>query len=175
MRDDKGSLKVDANSERLGLLSAYYFFDDYTLNNPYPTGQGGASVPGFNALILGRAQLIDLGDTKTFGPSTVNELRLSFMRESNNVGQPAVGWGRAWLPKARDRRRHAGYRSPGAGHRRRGERHLQFFRHGNAITNQKQANNTYAAVQRVQSVGSAYVKAGLDLSFEQASESQSGI
>ena len=74
--DDKGSFRIDANSERWGLLSAYYFFDDYNLNNPYPTGQGGASVPGFNALTLGRAQLINLGNTKTFGPSTVNELRL---------------------------------------------------------------------------------------------------
>ena len=45
-RDDKGSFRVDGNSNRLGTLSAYYFFDDYTVNNPYPTGQGGASVPG---------------------------------------------------------------------------------------------------------------------------------
>ena len=29
----------------MGLLTAYYFFDDFTVNNPYPTGQGGASVP----------------------------------------------------------------------------------------------------------------------------------
>jgi len=46
-----------------------------------------------NALTLGRAQLVNLGDTKTFGPSTVNELRLSYMRDSNNVGQPAGGVG----------------------------------------------------------------------------------
>ena len=75
------------------MLSAYYFFDDYNLNNPYPTGQGGASVPGFNALNLGRAQLINLGDTKTFGASIVNEFRLSYMRNANNVGQPAGGVG----------------------------------------------------------------------------------
>ena len=53
MRDDKGSFRVDGDTGRWGLLSAYYFFDDYTVNNPYPTGQGGASVPGFNALTLG--------------------------------------------------------------------------------------------------------------------------
>src|SRR5665213_746507 len=92
-RDDKGSFRVDGNSTRWGMLSAYYFFDDYTVNNPYPTGQGGASVPGFNALNLGRSQLINLGDTRTFGATAVNELRLSYMRDSNNVGQPAGGVG----------------------------------------------------------------------------------
>src|SRR4029077_11319174 len=55
VRDDKTSFRVDDNNSRWGQLSAYYLFDDYTLNNPYPTGQGGASVPGFNAQNLGRA------------------------------------------------------------------------------------------------------------------------
>ena len=61
MRDDKGSFRVDGNTARLGLLTAYYFFDDYTVNNPYPTGQGGASVPGFNALTLGRGASLQSG------------------------------------------------------------------------------------------------------------------
>ncbi|HLW76739.1 MAG TPA: carboxypeptidase regulatory-like domain-containing protein, partial [Bryobacteraceae bacterium] len=67
LRDDKTSLRIDSSSDRWGLFSAYYFFDDYNLNNPYPTGQGGASVPGFAALNLGRAQLADFAHTKTFG------------------------------------------------------------------------------------------------------------
>ena len=40
LRDDKGSFRVDGNSDRWGLLSGYYFFDDYTLNNPYPDRPG---------------------------------------------------------------------------------------------------------------------------------------
>ena len=44
---------------------AYYFIDDFDLDNPYPMAQSGASVPGFDALTTGRAQLIALGDTKT--------------------------------------------------------------------------------------------------------------
>ena len=52
-------------SQRFGLISGYYYFDDYTLNNPYPIGQGGANVPGFNALNLGRGQLATLAQTKT--------------------------------------------------------------------------------------------------------------
>ena len=61
MRDDKMSVRIDANTERWGSLSAYYFYDNFKLDNPYPTGQGGASVPGFNALNLGTAQLVNLG------------------------------------------------------------------------------------------------------------------
>jgi hypothetical protein len=52
LRDDKGAIRLDANTG-WGLISGYYFLDDYSLNNPYPVAQGGASVPGFNALYLG--------------------------------------------------------------------------------------------------------------------------
>src|SRR5579862_9402591 len=72
LRDDKGSFRVDGNSQKWGLLTGYYYFDDYNLNNPYPTGQGGADVPGFAALNLGRSQLVNLSQTKTFGSSAVN-------------------------------------------------------------------------------------------------------
>jgi len=92
LNDNKGSGRVDATS-RFGNISAYYFIDDYNLNNPYPTAQGGADVPGFNALSNGRAQLFDLGDTKTFSATLVNELRLSYLRDFNNLGQPQGGVG----------------------------------------------------------------------------------
>jgi hypothetical protein len=92
LRDDKGAMRIDAET-RLGLISAYYFADDYVLNNPYPTQQAGANVPGFSALNLGRAQLLTVGDTKTFGPKTVNELHYSFMRDGNNLGSPLGGVG----------------------------------------------------------------------------------
>jgi len=93
LRDDKGSVRFDASAGRWGLISGHYFFDDYNLNNPYPTGQGGASVPGFAALNLGRSQLANVGETKTFGTSLVNKLRLSYVRSANNVGQPSGGVG----------------------------------------------------------------------------------
>ncbi|MGA7294357.1 MAG: carboxypeptidase-like regulatory domain-containing protein, partial [Terriglobales bacterium] len=64
LRDDKGAYRFEA-STRWGLMSAYYFLDDWSQNNPYPVAQGGANVPGFNALYTGRAQLFGLGDTKT--------------------------------------------------------------------------------------------------------------
>jgi len=92
LRDDKAGLRIDANTH-LGLLSAYYFIDDFNLDNPYPVAQSGASVPGFDALTTGRAQLIALGDTKTFSSSAVNELHFSYMRDFTNLGQPVGGLG----------------------------------------------------------------------------------
>ncbi|MGD1096316.1 MAG: TonB-dependent receptor [Bryobacteraceae bacterium] len=93
LNDGKGSARVDAQTTLLGAISAYYFIDSYNLNNPYPTQQGGANVPGFNALSNGRSQLASLSDTKTFGPTVVNEFRLSYMRDFNNLGQQQGGVG----------------------------------------------------------------------------------
>ncbi len=92
LRDDKGAARGDVNT-RWGALSAYFFSDDYAFDNPYPTGQAGANVPGFNALSMGRAQMVTLGLTTTLGPAAVNEMRLSYMRTANNVGQPVGGVG----------------------------------------------------------------------------------
>ncbi len=92
LRDDKGALRMDANTG-FGSVAAYYFLDDFALNNPYPAGQGGATVPGFNALTLGRAQLVSLGLTKALGANTLNEFHFSYMRFANNAGQPLGGVG----------------------------------------------------------------------------------
>ncbi|MGA8531537.1 MAG: carboxypeptidase regulatory-like domain-containing protein [Acidobacteriaceae bacterium] len=92
VRDDKAGARVDWNT-RWGLMSGYYFIDDFYLVNPYPVAQSGASVPGFSAATTGRAQLLTLGDTKSFGASMVNEFHLSFMRDNTNLGQPIGGLG----------------------------------------------------------------------------------
>jgi hypothetical protein len=93
LNDGKGSTRVDAQTTLFGTLSAYYFIDSYNLNNPYPTQQGGANVPGFNALSNGRSQLASLSATRTFGPTVVNEFQLSYMRDFNNLGQQQGGVG----------------------------------------------------------------------------------
>ncbi|MGD1024555.1 MAG: TonB-dependent receptor [Candidatus Sulfotelmatobacter sp.] len=92
LHDNKGAARLDANT-RWGLISTYYFLDNFTQNNPYPTAQGGANVPGFNALNLGRAQLFNLGDTKTLSATAVNEFRFSYLRDSNDLGRPQGGLG----------------------------------------------------------------------------------
>lgn len=169
LRDDKTGLRIDGNNQRFGLLSAYYYVDDYNLNNPYPTGQGGASVPGFNALTLGRAQLLDLSETKTFGASAVNEVHLSYMRNSNNVGQPAGGVG----PSLASQGFVTGVGTPGIvplAPSIEGIENVIFnsFVMGTPITNLKQANNTYSANDNFAKViGDHSLKAGLEFSFEQ--------
>ena len=90
VRDDKGSGRIDANTS-LGFLSGYYFLDDYRRSDPYPGQQGGASVPGFDALTTGRAQLIAFTDTKAFGSNMVNEFHFSVTRNANDVGRPYGG------------------------------------------------------------------------------------
>ncbi len=92
LTDNKGALRADWTHGK-ETLTAYYFLDDYSLDNPYPTGTGGATVPGFDATSNGQAQLASMTHTATFGASTLNELHLSFMRNSNAEGQPRGGVG----------------------------------------------------------------------------------
>jgi hypothetical protein len=92
LNDNKGALRLDAQA-RAGALSAYYFIDAYSLDNPYPIAQGGSSAPGFNALNAGRAQLVSLGDTKLMGAHAVNEFHFSFLRDYNDLGKPKGGVG----------------------------------------------------------------------------------
>ena len=168
-RDDKGSFRIDATTDHLGTFSAYYFFDDYTVNNPYPTGQGGASVPGFNALNLGRAQLVNFSHTKVFGATSVNEFRVSYMRDANNVGQPAGGVG----PSLASQGFVTGVGTPGIvplAPSIQGVENVIFnsFVMGTPITNLKQANNTFAANDAFSKViGAHSFKAGLEMSYEQ--------
>ena len=92
LQDDKGALRLDWTRGK-GTLTGYYFLDGYSLDNPYPTGTGGASVPGFDATSNGLAQLVSLGHTITFGSMALNEFHLSYMRNANAVGQPKGGVG----------------------------------------------------------------------------------
>jgi hypothetical protein len=91
-RDDKGSFRLDTDT-RLGRTSGYYFIDDYTLDSPYPGAQGGASVPGFDASTIGRAQLFSFSDTKVVGTNAVNEFNAGYLRYANVIGQPKGGLG----------------------------------------------------------------------------------
>jgi hypothetical protein len=90
--DDKFSVRADTNI-RIGQVSGYYFFDRYNLDNPYPGSVAGASIPGFDAIFSGRAQLGSLGITTTFNSNTVNEFHLGVLRNANIVGQPKGGLG----------------------------------------------------------------------------------
>ena len=91
--NNKGAVRLDVVTSPFGSISAYYLIDQYAMNNPYPTQQGGANVPGFNALSDGRAQLFSLSVVKTFSSNTLNEAHFSYMRFANVIGQPIGGVG----------------------------------------------------------------------------------
>jgi hypothetical protein len=80
-QDDLASGRVDANT-RWGMVSGYYFIDDNSSINPYAQ----SSVPGFSNTSNGRSQQMELWDTKSFGPTMVNLIRLNYVR---SAGQSA--------------------------------------------------------------------------------------
>jgi len=86
LQDDKGSARLDANTN-FGLLSAYYFRDDDYLLTP------SAVSPIFGSVSRGRVQVINLSDTKTISSSAVNEARIGFTRLSEVVNAPTGGIG----------------------------------------------------------------------------------
>jgi Carboxypeptidase regulatory-like domain len=165
VRDDKTSGRIDANT-RWGQLSAYYFLDNYRLDNPYPGGQGGASVPGFDALTIGQAQMFTLGDTKVLTPTTVNEFHVGLLRNVNNIGEPHGGLG---VPLRSQGFSGVVVQAP----QFEGVENIVFpsFVMGVPITNVNQANNTIYlsdAVSKV--VGTHTIKFGGQFHYDQVNE-----
>jgi hypothetical protein len=98
IHDEKGAGRIDWNTSKSGDFSFYYFYDKYSLDNPYPSGFGGATVPNpnggaFDATSSGLDQLFVLSNTKTFGSTLVNEARFSATRLNNDLGVPKGGVG----------------------------------------------------------------------------------
>jgi hypothetical protein len=71
------------------MISGYYFWDDYTHVDPNTSG----NVPGFSNSTIGRAQQVNFSDTKSFGPTSINEFRLNYVRNSFVDGAPVGGLG----------------------------------------------------------------------------------
>ena len=88
LSDNKGSGRLDIPT-RFGAVFGYYFFDRFDTVNPYSQ----VTVPGFAATNRGQTQMINLGLTTTFNSSTVNDLRLAYLRDVNQTGQPTAGQG----------------------------------------------------------------------------------
>ena len=168
LRDDKGAVRIDLNS-RWGAISGYYIADDYTFDNPYPVSQGGANVPGFNAISQGRAQLATLGLSTTFGPSAINELRLGYMRTANHIGQPVGGVG----PTLKSQGFVDASGNPGIiplAPEIEGIENLSFrdFTIGVNVTGVVQANNTFQVSDNFSKVAGAHMlKFGASMHFDQ--------
>ena len=89
VRDNKFGERVDFNNRKTGNWSFYYHFDDSTVLSALPSG--GASVPGFPAQTPTRAQEFVISNTKTLGPSAVNEARATFFRTATHLDNPTGG------------------------------------------------------------------------------------
>jgi hypothetical protein len=87
LRDDKFGLRLDTNTH-FGSLFGYYFFDQFSVNTPYAQG---ISVPGFDSSVLGRAEMINLGLTTTINNSSINDIRLVYLRDRYFGGIPIGG------------------------------------------------------------------------------------
>ena len=87
--DNKIGERVDFANRKTGNWSFYYHFDDSTVFSVLP--QNGATVPGFPAGTPTRAQEFVISNTKTLGPSAVNEARATFFRTSTHLNNPKGG------------------------------------------------------------------------------------
>ena len=176
LTDNKAALRLDWKT-KAGDFSGYYFRDGYELNNPYPTSQGGANVPGFNAISRGRAQLGNLGWTRTVGASLVNELHFSYLRNANKIGQPVGGVGPSLASQ--------GF-VEGAGTlgivplnpAAEGIENVAFndFTIGVDVTGERQVNNTYQATEALSKViGNHTIKMGTGWHIDQVNINSNSI
>jgi hypothetical protein len=91
LHDNKFSVRGDANTQ-FGLLTAYYYFDKFLRIDPYWPGNAPV-YPGFNVAGRGQTHNVNLGDTKTFSSSAVNEFRVGYFRLETAFNQPQGGKG----------------------------------------------------------------------------------
>lgn len=171
VRDDKGAIRIDANT-RLGELSGYYFIDNYDLDNPYPGSVAGASIPGFDALTMGQAQLFSVADTTVLTATAVNEFHLGFLRNANIIGQPRGGLGVSLASQGFV----TGAGTPGIyvqAPQFEGVENMTFptFVMGVPITNETQINNTlYLSDGLSKVIGAHDLKSGLQFHADEVNE-----
>ena len=89
LRDDKFGIRLDTNTH-YGTLFGYYFFDQFSVTTPYAQS---ITIPGFDSSVQGRAEMINLGLTTTINNSTVNDVRLVYLRDRYFGGIPISGTG----------------------------------------------------------------------------------
>lgn len=84
LQDDKASMRLDADT-RWGLWPFYYFADKYSLTDPFFAG---GTFGQFGGVASGFAQLATISNTKSFGPNSVNNIELAYMRNASLAGTP---------------------------------------------------------------------------------------
>ncbi|HKT86905.1 MAG TPA: TonB-dependent receptor [Candidatus Sulfotelmatobacter sp.] len=91
--DNKIGERVDFSNQKTGNWSFYYHFDDSTVSSALPISEqgGGNEPPGFPAVTPTRAQEFVISNTKTLGPTAVNEARATFFRTATHLDNPTGG------------------------------------------------------------------------------------
>ncbi len=90
LTNNKMGQRVDFVNQKTGNWSFYYHYDNSLNFNPL-SGQayfGQPALPGFPTSAPQRAQMFTMSNTKTFGPTMVNEARLSFFRTRIQTANP---------------------------------------------------------------------------------------
>jgi hypothetical protein len=84
--------RIDFVNHMTGDWSFYYHYDDATAVQPVyqQAYQGVENVPGYPATVPSRNQLFSMSNTKTFGTTAVNVVRLQFFRTAVRTAQPAA-------------------------------------------------------------------------------------
>jgi hypothetical protein len=86
-RDDKIGQRVDFINGMTGTWSFYYHFDDSNVLSALNTTNSNP-VPGGSSVTPSRAQQFAMSNTKMFGPTAVNQFRVSFFRTATITNKP---------------------------------------------------------------------------------------
>jgi hypothetical protein len=88
--DTNMAQRIDFVNHRTGDWSFYYHYDDATAIQPVYGDNGLTTLPGYPVTVPSRSQLFSMSNTKTFGASAVNVVRLQFFRSAVRTAQPAA-------------------------------------------------------------------------------------
>ncbi len=92
LTDTNMGQRIDFVNHMTGDWSFYYHYDDATAVQPIYTQsyQGVNNLPGYPVTVPSRNQLFTMSNTKTFGSTAVNVVRLQFFRTAVRTSQPSA-------------------------------------------------------------------------------------
>jgi hypothetical protein len=90
--DTNMSQRIDFINHLTGDWAFYYHYDDATATDPIyeQSYQGVNNLPGYPVDVPSRNQLFTMSNTKTFGATAVNVVRIQFFRTAVRTAQPSA-------------------------------------------------------------------------------------
>jgi outer membrane receptor protein involved in Fe transport len=94
---DQYLIKVDHRMAANDMLTVRYSYTSFNIFNPFAPGQETTAIPGYGSFDKGGTHLASIGYTKILGPSSLNEFRIGFSRNTdstfNQAGPQAATYG----------------------------------------------------------------------------------